>query len=290
MKMSSSRTQAVLTAIPRFIKHGPGCLIRASQHHRNYNQSAAAKTTEAAEKYRLAGALYLERLPVITPIMTRLEQEYKEYKLQQEVEQSLLSEYEITKKEEEERLAIQKKNVLDTPLHLRNIPVQTMQDKEELWSKELAQFTPADRETEADKSNDMRSTDRKLDQSLILLLKQVIDGKEWWYLPIMNHSTGISMREVAEQALTNSCGSDLKFQVFGNAPSGYQIKNYGKEKREETKLDGHKIFIYKAEYKGGAVIPSEDESVLDYAWVTRKELRHYLGRTTSRVFNKFTIY
>lgn len=33
--------------------------------------------------------------------MIRLEQEYKEYKLQQEVEQSLLSEYEITKKEEE---------------------------------------------------------------------------------------------------------------------------------------------------------------------------------------------
>lgn len=42
---------------------------------------------------------------------------------------------------------MQKKNVLDTPLHLRNIPVQTMQDKEELCSKDLAQFTPADRET-----------------------------------------------------------------------------------------------------------------------------------------------
>lgn len=73
----------------------------ASQH-RNYSQSSAAKTTEAtAEKWGLAGALYLERLPVITLKMTRLEQEYKEYKLQQEVEQSLLSEYEITKKEEE---------------------------------------------------------------------------------------------------------------------------------------------------------------------------------------------
>lgn len=50
------------------------------------------------------------------------------------------------------------------------------------------------------------------------------------------------------------------------------------------------IFIYKAEYRGGVVIPNEDGSVLDYAWVTPKELRHYLGRTTSRVFNKFIIY
>lgn len=50
------------------------------------------------------------------------------------------------------------------------------------------------------------------------------------------------------------------------------------------------IFIYKAEYRGGPVIPSEDNSVLDYAWVTPKELRQYLGRTTSRVLNKFIIY
>lgn len=77
-------------------------VISASQRHRDYSQSAAAKSTEAtSEKWGLAGALYLERLPVITPKMTRLEQEYKEYKLHQEVEQSLLSEYEITKKEEE---------------------------------------------------------------------------------------------------------------------------------------------------------------------------------------------
>lgn len=50
------------------------------------------------------------------------------------------------------------------------------------------------------------------------------------------------------------------------------------------------IFIYKAEYRGGPVIPNEDNSVLDYAWVTPKELRQYLGRTTSRVLNKFIIY
>lgn len=47
--------------------------------------------------------------------------------------------------------------------------------------------------------------------------------------------------KVAEQALTSNCGTDLKFRVFGNAPSGYQIKNYGREKREETKLNGHKV-------------------------------------------------
>lgn len=49
----------------------------------------------------MTGALYLERLPIITPPLSKLEQEYREYKLQQETEQSLLSDFEISKKEEE---------------------------------------------------------------------------------------------------------------------------------------------------------------------------------------------
>lgn len=57
----------------------------------------------------------------------------------------------------------------------------------------------------------------------------------WW---VVNR---IFFYKVAEQALTSNCGTDLKFRVFGNAPSGYQIKNYGREKREETKLNGHKV-------------------------------------------------
>lgn len=56
--------------------------------------------------------------------------------------------------------------------------------------------------SEADKSNDVRSTDRKLDQSLVLLLKQVVDGKEWWYLPTMNYTPGLSMREVRVSGYT----------------------------------------------------------------------------------------
>lgn len=48
----------------------------------------------------------------------------------------------------------------------------------------------------------MRSTDRKLDQSLVLLLKQVIDGKEWWYLPTMSYTPGLSMREVSVSRCT----------------------------------------------------------------------------------------
>lgn len=67
-----------------------------------------------------------------------------------------------------------------------------------IWKKnQLFKFLNLLFFSEADKSNDMRSTDRKLDQSLVLLLKQVVDGKEWWYLPTMNYTPGLSMREVS---------------------------------------------------------------------------------------------
>ncbi|XP_078340173.1 large ribosomal subunit protein mL46-like [Crassostrea virginica] len=292
--MSSVGTRRFISEIPRAIKHRAACLHRARQN-RNYSQSsentsAIERDIETPGKWTVTGALYLERLPIITPPLSKLEQEYREYKLQQETEQSLLSDFEISKKEEEERLANQKKNVLDTPIHLRNVPVQTFQDKEEIWDKELSQFTPADRETEADRNNDMKSVSRKLDQPLVLLLKKIVNGKDFWYLPYLDYIPRHSMRQVAEKALTDSCGTNLQFQTFSNAPSGYQVLHYGNDMIKKTQSNGSKVFIYKAEYRGGIVNPDKDKHILDYAWVTRRELRQFVGRSTSRLFNKFTFF
>ncbi|XP_055998975.1 39S ribosomal protein L46, mitochondrial-like [Ostrea edulis] len=288
MSSSVRRTRSVVLTVSKLFKCRSACII-GTQHNRYYSQSVAAELSETPEKWDLVGAMYLERLPVITPPLRKIEKRYKEYRHQIEVENSLLSDYEIAKIQEEDRLALQTKNVLDTPLHLRNVPVQTMQDREEIWNKELAEFSPAPRVTEADESGDMKSLDRKLDQTLVLLVKQKIDGKEYWYLPMLQYIAGTSMRQVAEQAVANTCGADLKIQTFGNAPSGYQLKMYNKELQEDTKAKGRKIFIYKAEYRSGLVTPSKD-SVLDYVWVAPSELRQYVGRTTSRIFNKFNIY
>ncbi|XP_061186717.1 large ribosomal subunit protein mL46-like [Saccostrea echinata] len=282
MSWSARRTCNLIFRVPRLLKRSE------TQQSRFYNQKVAVNLSEDPERWNLMGAMYIERIPVITPPMKKIEREYKEYRQQLEMEQSLLSDYENAKTEEEHRLAEQRKNVLDTPLHLRNIPIITMQDKENIWNKDFTSFKPADRETEADKTGDVKTVDRKLDQTLVLVVKQNIGGKEFWYLPVMQHAQGMSMRQVAEKAVADTCGTDLKYMLFGNAPSGYQIKEYRKEVQEETKLKGSKIFIHKAEYRGGSVIPSEQ--VLDYAWLTPSELRKCLGRQTARIFNKFSIY
>lgn len=80
----------------------------------------------------------------------------------------------------------------------RKCIIKISKGKSWIWKKkQLFKFLNLLFFSEADKSNDMRSTDRKLDQSLLLLLKQVVDGKEWWYLPTMNYTPGLSMREVS---------------------------------------------------------------------------------------------
>jgi large subunit ribosomal protein L46 len=49
---------------------------------------------------------------------------------------------------------------------------------------------------EADEKNDLRSTDRKLQQRLVLLVKQKLGNGQHWVLPMGQHCNGESMRQV----------------------------------------------------------------------------------------------
>ena len=50
--------------------------------------------------------------------------------------------------------------------------------------------------SEADRNNDMKSVNRKLDQPLVLLLKKIVNGKDFWYLPYLDYIPRHSMRQV----------------------------------------------------------------------------------------------
>ena len=50
--------------------------------------------------------------------------------------------------------------------------------------------------TESDEKNDLRSTDRKLDRRLVLLVKQKLGSGQHWVMPMGVHSHGESMRQV----------------------------------------------------------------------------------------------
>ena len=67
-----------------------------------------------------------------------------------------------------------------------------MQEFDEEEEEEQRRFQPADRETKADKNNDIRSMDRKLYETLVLVVKT----KEGWELPVGEISEGETLRQV----------------------------------------------------------------------------------------------
>ncbi len=138
------------------------------------------------------------------------------------------------------------------------------------------------------------SVQRRLDEVLLLIVKQAADGK--WTVPARKIDRGngastaeegktsaaFSLRTEVESAILEDHKSGLDAFIFGNAPQG--VLQWGAAApggggaplprgapRGET---GHQLFVYVASYLVGR--PRFDAAVhADHAWVTRKELADY---------------
>lgn len=59
---------------------------------------------------------------------------------------------------------------------------------------------------DADKKDDRKSLNRKLDSNLMLLVKQKIGNQELWLLPQVEWQPGETMRNTAERAMAMFLG------------------------------------------------------------------------------------
>nr|CAH7728002.1 unnamed protein product [Callosobruchus chinensis] len=88
--------------------------------------------------------------------------------------------------------SLKKGSIDDTEANLK----QTAQDLVDSWTEELSQFKPADRITDADKKNDMKSLQRKLDKHLVLVVNQMLGDKKHYLLPQGILQAGETLRQV----------------------------------------------------------------------------------------------
>lgn len=151
----------------------------------------------------------------------------------------------------------------------------TAQDLKDAWKEELAQFQPASRETEADRTGDRRSLQRKLEETLVLVVKQQIGAESHLLLPQGQRRDGETMRQTAERVLRERCGSDIDVVVYGNAPCGFYKYKYPVAERRETV--GAKVFFYRAGYRSGRVAETTSDDAkkstpVEYEWLDRTEL------------------
>ncbi|XP_018579215.1 39S ribosomal protein L46, mitochondrial isoform X2 [Anoplophora glabripennis] len=234
------------------------------------------------EKWDLLSAVCVERKPVITPALNDLEQQYKQYLQEVEFEKSLKCDHEM--KHESEKRAIEslkKGGNFDEEVNLK----QTAQDFVDAANEELAQFKPAEKVTEPDKNNDLKSLERKLDKHLVLVLDQKIGDKNYFMLPQGVRQDGETLRQTAERVLRENCGDDIKVQIYGNAPCGFYKYKYPKAVQNTNGAVGAKVFFYFARYVKGQ-LPQEK---IDYKWLDRTELQKNLPSAYSNSVSQFLL-
>lgn len=168
---------------------------------------------------------------------------------------------------------------------LDTVTQQTKQDELDLWKDELSKFKPAPRETEADKANDITSTERKLEESLTLLVEQQIGKEKLLLLPQGKVNGSETLRQAVERVLKEHCGPQIDARIYGNAPCGYYRYKYPKDMRDD--IVGAKIFFYRAALLSGA----PDKSVGKFEWLTKEELNARLSKFEAykKSLNKFII-
>ena len=120
----------------------------------------------------------------------------------------------------------------------------------------------ANRETDADRADDRQSLERRLADSLYLLVKS--GGA--WTLPGVALDEEESVRDAALRALDEHCGDDLYTYVLGAAPVGVW----------DADADG-----YRREFVAKAIVvdpyASGPPACADYVWAAKDELDGYLA-------------
>lgn len=142
--------------------------------------------------------------------------------------------------------------------------LQTAQDFEDLNQEELSKFKFASRESGEDKNP--QSLNRKLDDTLMLMLEQNINDSKLMLLPQTLWNEGETLRQTAERIVQEKIGSDLKVHFYGNSPCGFYKYKYNQTDKKNDTV-GAKVFFYRAAYKSGEVVGKKFE------WVNEEELK-----------------
>ncbi|KAJ7370819.1 39S ribosomal protein L46, mitochondrial [Desmophyllum pertusum] len=166
---------------------------------------------------RIFSAVCVQRLPVITTEKSELEKRYEELQHQLEFEQSALSEDEV----QLHKILERKRKLKDDDDDESNvIAISESQRKEfeEEQDEEWRKYEPGNRETEADKLDNMQSLHRKLQETLILLVRRGKDAATWELPHAEVTDTSDTLQQVASRSLSETCGADLKVLFLSNAP------------------------------------------------------------------------
>ena len=143
-------------------------------------------------------------------------------------------------------------------------------------------YTPAPRETEADETGDVRTTDRKLKTSIYLVVQD--DGR--WQFPTVPLKDDETLLEAAKRAISEKAGSKLEYWSISNCPCAVDMVAFPENERTDG-FYGTKTFFMKLSYDDGAASPV---NVKDFAWLAREEMAERVREDQGEKISKFYHY
>jgi len=150
-------------------------------------------------RWRTVGSVCLARFPRLTQPKSELRLQFEAIQNQLRFEKSRLSDFELEEIKIKEIVEeIERKAKLDELVDDQTASApEKFQEMMTQRNQELKDFVPALRVTQADKDNDIRSLNRKLDQVLYLIVKkEKPKHAHIWQMPQGGHEEGESLLEV----------------------------------------------------------------------------------------------
>jgi len=225
-----------------------------------------------SSSWQCHAAMMLERPAGIVKEMNPFEKAYYNMLQQIEAENSLLSDYELELIAEKKARADAAKKGSASALQ-----VKTMEDILQEWKMELAEFekdqlSKINKKTEELKKDDLK---RCLDQPLSLVTNQKLGSQNHWLFPQASHKQGETLRQTAERAVAESMGDNVEILTLGNAPCTFYKYKYPKALQDELKVQGAKVFFFKAQYRSGL---QNEGKKCQHVWATMDELKELLPK------------
>lgn len=224
---------------------------------RERNEILQKESIEAKKDFRIVGATILHRYPVITKDPEQWEEEMLEL-------QDKLS-------------GLRKEWLLN---QIRGTDADIIPDIDPSYEEilESLPFEPAPRVTEADESNDRKSLDRRLQDSLFLIVKRNRSSNSWQF-PQGRWRPQETLREVSERVIDRAVGKVNRYFI-SNSPQGHYVYKYPAELQQKRDSFGAKVFFYRAQLIAGNV-KLETKLYTDYAWIARDEVEEYFDPETA---------
>jgi len=125
-------------------------------------------------------------------------------------------------------------------------------------------FKPAPRETEADKSGKTDTLDRRLKDSVYLMVDGALPTSD------LNDADSESLVKAAKRVVQENGGDNLELYCPSAAPVAVHMEKA--EDGDSSSYFGTKTFFLRLQYDDGVIQPKDLKKQKTFAWLARKEI------------------